>query len=59
MNEREAWYLLRCSVALAQEGIGAIDPQPDDEQVEREAFALAGHLLMPYQREELGYPDGS
>lgn len=55
MNEREAWYILRCSLALAREGIGATDPQSDDMEVEREAFALTGHRLTPYEREELGY----
>jgi hypothetical protein len=59
MNEREAWFILRCAVALAQEGIGATSPQPDDADVEREALALAGHRLTPYEREELGYIDHS
>lgn len=59
MNEREAWYILRCTVALAQEGIGAVDPQPEDAETEREAFALAGHRLTPYERDEIGYPDPS
>lgn len=59
MTEREAWFILRCAVALAREGIGAIDPQPGDAEVEREALTLAGHRLTPYDREELGYLDGS
>jgi hypothetical protein len=50
MNEDVAWYILRCEIALAEEGIGAEDWTLADRAITDQAFKLAGHRVPSYHR---------
>lgn len=45
MTEQEASLIIRMGMALADEGIGAKDPAPEDEAVIDTALKVAGHLF--------------
>jgi len=50
MNRSEAYHILRCHVALGDEGIGPSDEQPEDDEIIRTAARLAGDLIPEYDR---------
>lgn len=48
MKIETASLILRMHIALAGEGIGPDDPEPEDEAILAEALRRAGHLLGPH-----------
>lgn len=50
MDEATAWLLLRCLVALGDEGIGPDDEQPGDDALWDQAARLAGGKIQDYNR---------
>lgn len=45
MTEQEASLIIRMEMALAEEGISAKDPAPEDATVIATALKVAGHLF--------------
>jgi hypothetical protein len=50
MNRLEAYHVLRCHVALGDEGIGPEPGRPEDSEILDRAARLAGDLIPEYSR---------
>lgn len=50
MTLEEAYHILRCHVALGDEGIGPEPEMPEDDKIIRTAARMAGHLIPEHGR---------
>lgn len=57
MNVNVASFLIRCQIAMVDEGIGPRDAVPQDRAVLAEAVEVAGHLFDEHELWDVGIID--
>lgn len=54
MNVKVAEFLIRCQMAMVEEGIGPRDDLPEDVEILAEAVKVAGHLFNEHELWDVG-----